>query len=78
MLGYMAEFGLCIFKMNQGHRSEFSLHRWFFLFPQLTCEKVLELMNFIVPPPQETSKHREEQSKVKPKFRKGLYAHVHI
>ncbi|PIO28856.1 hypothetical protein AB205_0098820, partial [Aquarana catesbeiana] len=38
---------------------------------KLTCEKVLELMNFIVPPPQETSKHREEQSKVKPKFRKG-------
>ncbi|CAI9553896.1 unnamed protein product [Staurois parvus] len=28
-------------------------------------------MNFIVPPPQETSKHREEQSKVKPKSRKA-------
>ncbi|XP_018432361.1 PREDICTED: integrator complex subunit 10 isoform X2 [Nanorana parkeri] len=38
---------------------------------KLTCEKVLELMNFIVPPPQETSKPREEQSKVKPKFRKA-------
>ncbi|XP_066430225.1 integrator complex subunit 10 isoform X1 [Eleutherodactylus coqui] len=39
---------------------------------KLTCEKILELMNFIVPPPQEVSKTREEQSKVKPKFRKGF------
>ncbi|XP_073493088.1 integrator complex subunit 10 isoform X4 [Phyllobates terribilis] len=38
---------------------------------QLTCEKVLDLMSFIVPPPQEVSKTKDEQSKVKPKFRKG-------
>ncbi|KAM9331430.1 integrator complex subunit 10 isoform 3-T3 [Gastrophryne carolinensis] len=38
---------------------------------KLTCEKVAELMNFIVPPPQETTKMKDEQSKVKPKFRKG-------
>ncbi|XP_075717657.1 integrator complex subunit 10 isoform X2 [Rhinoderma darwinii] len=38
---------------------------------KLTCEKVLEIINFIVPPPQEVSKTKEEQSKVKPKFRKG-------
>ncbi|XP_073493084.1 integrator complex subunit 10 isoform X1 [Phyllobates terribilis] len=38
---------------------------------KLTCEKVLDLMSFIVPPPQEVSKTKDEQSKVKPKFRKG-------
>ncbi|XP_063311876.1 integrator complex subunit 10 isoform X1 [Pelobates fuscus] len=38
---------------------------------RLTCEKVLEIINFIVPPAQEISKSREELPKVKPKFRKG-------
>ncbi|XP_073493085.1 integrator complex subunit 10 isoform X2 [Phyllobates terribilis] len=30
---------------------------------KLTCEKVLDLMSFIVPPPQEVSKTKDEQSK---------------
>uniref|UniRef100_A0A8C5LTD4 Integrator complex subunit 10 n=1 Tax=Leptobrachium leishanense TaxID=445787 RepID=A0A8C5LTD4_9ANUR len=38
---------------------------------RLTCEKVLELINYIVPPAQESSKTREEMPKVKAKFRKG-------
>ncbi|KAM4808669.1 integrator complex subunit 10 isoform 2-T2 [Rhinophrynus dorsalis] len=38
---------------------------------RLSCEKILDLMNYIVPPAQEASKMREEPSKVKPKFRKG-------
>ncbi|XP_053319329.1 integrator complex subunit 10 isoform X2 [Spea bombifrons] len=38
---------------------------------RLTCEKVLELMNYIVPPAKDFSKTRDEMPKVKPKFRKG-------
>ncbi|KAM8940412.1 integrator complex subunit 10 isoform 2-T2 [Pelodytes ibericus] len=38
---------------------------------RLACEKVLELMNHIVPPAQEAVKSRVEPPKVKPKFRKG-------
>ncbi|KAG8593754.1 hypothetical protein GDO81_000939 [Engystomops pustulosus] len=63
--------------MNQGnlepHRSLIQLAACHFALGEykLTCEKVLELMNFIVPPSQEVSKTKDEQSKVKPKFRKG-------
>ncbi|XP_069834268.1 integrator complex subunit 10 isoform X2 [Dendropsophus ebraccatus] len=63
--------------MNQGNleqqRSLIQLAACHFALGEykLTCEKVLELMNFIVPPPQEATKSKEEQSKVKPKFRKG-------
>ncbi|KAE8631516.1 hypothetical protein XENTR_v10001220 [Xenopus tropicalis] len=38
---------------------------------RLTCEKVLDLMNYIVPPVQESARIQEDPSKIKPKFRKG-------
>ncbi|PNI34710.1 INTS10 isoform 1, partial [Pan troglodytes] len=36
-----------------------------------TCEKVLDLMCYMVLPIQDGGKSQEEPSKVKPKFRKG-------
>ncbi|XP_069598683.1 integrator complex subunit 10 isoform X4 [Ranitomeya imitator] len=63
--------------MNQGNleqqRSLIQLAACHFALGEykLTCEKVLDLMSCIVPPPQEVSKTKDEQSKVKPKFRKG-------
>ncbi|XP_077130337.1 integrator complex subunit 10 isoform X2 [Ranitomeya variabilis] len=62
--------------MNQGNleqqRSLIQLAACHFALGEykLTCEKVLDLMSFIVPPPQEVSKTKDEP-KVKPKFRKG-------
>ncbi|XP_010623090.1 integrator complex subunit 10 isoform X3 [Fukomys damarensis] len=38
---------------------------------RMTCEKVLDLMCYMVLPIQEGGKSQEEPSKVKPKFRKG-------
>ncbi|XP_057552750.1 integrator complex subunit 10 isoform X5 [Hippopotamus amphibius kiboko] len=38
---------------------------------RMTCEKVLDLMCYMVLPIQEAGKSQEEPSKVKPKFRKG-------
>ncbi|XP_072619467.1 integrator complex subunit 10 isoform X8 [Vulpes vulpes] len=38
---------------------------------QMTCEKVLDLMCYMVLPIQDGSKSQEEPSKIKPKFRKG-------
>ncbi|XP_053559179.1 integrator complex subunit 10 isoform X2 [Bombina bombina] len=38
---------------------------------RLTCEKILELMNYIVPTAQDVSKAREEPAKLKTKHRKG-------
>ncbi|XP_011901304.1 PREDICTED: integrator complex subunit 10 [Cercocebus atys] len=38
---------------------------------QMTCEKVLDLMCYMVLPIQDGGKSQEEPSKVKPKFRKG-------
>ncbi|XP_055474689.1 integrator complex subunit 10 isoform X7 [Psammomys obesus] len=39
---------------------------------RMTCEKVLDLMCYMVLPIQDGGKSQEEPSKVKPKFRKGL------
>ncbi|XP_036065250.1 integrator complex subunit 10 isoform X7 [Onychomys torridus] len=39
---------------------------------RMTCEKVLDLMCYMVLPIQDGGKSQEESSKVKPKFRKGL------
>ncbi|XP_016829897.1 integrator complex subunit 10 isoform X8 [Cricetulus griseus] len=39
---------------------------------RMTCEKVLDLMCYMVLPIQDGGKPQEEPSKVKPKFRKGL------
>ncbi|XP_051037882.1 integrator complex subunit 10 isoform X7 [Phodopus roborovskii] len=39
---------------------------------RMTCEKVLDLMCYMVLPIQDGGKAQEEPSKVKPKFRKGL------
>ncbi|XP_054575970.1 integrator complex subunit 10 isoform X8 [Eptesicus fuscus] len=39
--------------------------------PMMTCEKVLDLMCYMVLPIQDGGKSQEEPSKVKPKFRKG-------
>ncbi|XP_021519820.1 integrator complex subunit 10 isoform X7 [Meriones unguiculatus] len=39
---------------------------------RMTCEKVLDLMCYMVLPIQDGVKSQEEPSKVKPKFRKGL------
>ncbi|XP_027454912.1 integrator complex subunit 10 isoform X4 [Zalophus californianus] len=38
---------------------------------QMTCEKVLDLMCYMVLPIQDGGKSQEEPSKIKPKFRKG-------
>lgn len=38
---------------------------------QMTCEKVLDLMCYMVLPIQDGGKSQDEPSKVKPKFRKG-------
>jgi hypothetical protein len=38
---------------------------------QMTCEKVLDLMCYMVLPIQDGGTSQEEPSKVKPKFRKG-------
>ena len=37
----------------------------------MTCEKVLDLMCYMVLPIQDGGKSQEEPSKIKPKFRKG-------
>lgn len=40
----------------------------------MTCEKVLDLMCYMVLPIQDGGKSQEEPSKIKPKFRKGTVA----
>lgn len=48
----------------------------FICFHQMACEKLLDVVNGLVPPNQEPAKTAEDQGRVKTKSRKGMCIYI--